>query len=87
MFVNGFGTGGPGVVDASTEVVDAFAFGEFGGKRKEKFDETLLDDFLWSQLGVLLGYGNNYFCQFGCTFTCAYLGYVGGEGLLIYIEC
>ena len=48
-----FGTGWPSVVDASAEVVDAFAFGEFGGKRKEKFDETLLDEFLWSELGVL----------------------------------
>lgn len=61
MFVNGFGTGGPGVVDASTEVVDAFAFGEFGGEGEEELDETFFDDFLGGELGVLLNHGNYYF--------------------------
>ena len=58
-------TGLQGIVDAGANVVHASSRGDVDGERKQALDETLLDNGLFGELGLLIQQGDDDLGQIG----------------------
>ncbi len=78
-------TGLQGIVDAGANVAHASSRGDVDGERKQALDETLLDNGIFGELGLLIEQGDDDLGQIGSVVASANLVEVRRDMVLVNV--